>query len=172
MRDIPRRRELTLDEYVAGVRARDLSILPRALTMIESNHPVHQRLAEALLTRLLPHTGHAIRVGITGSPGVGKSTFIESMGLLLVRDGRRVCRARRRSLQRHQRRQHPRRQDPDDEAVRRAECLHSPLAVGRDAGRSRPQDPREHSGLRSGRLSTWCSSKRSAWASRRRWSPT
>jgi GTPase len=78
--DIPRRRELTLDDYYAGVRSRDITILARALTLIESNNPDHQLQAEALLTRLLPHTGQAIRVGVTGAPGVGKSTFIEAVG--------------------------------------------------------------------------------------------
>src|SRR5262249_19341160 len=53
--------------------------------------PRHQPLAEALLTRLLPHTGRAVRVGITGVPGVGKSTFIEALGLHLVRRGARVA---------------------------------------------------------------------------------
>jgi LAO/AO transport system kinase len=87
----PRRRELTLDDYYAGVRDCDITILPRALTLIESNQPTHQLQAEQLLTRLLPHTGQAIRVGITGPPGVGKSTFIEALGLHLVRSGRRVA---------------------------------------------------------------------------------
>ncbi len=89
--DIPRRRNLTLEDYYAGVRNCDIAILARALTLIESNHPGHQRQAEDLLTRLLPHTGGAMRVGITGAPGVGKSTFIESVGLLLVQSGRRVA---------------------------------------------------------------------------------
>jgi LAO/AO transport system kinase len=87
----PRRRELTLDEYGAGVRAGDVAVLARALTLIESNSPRHQPVAEALLTRLLPHTGAALRVGITGVPGVGKSTFIEALGLHLVRRGLRVA---------------------------------------------------------------------------------
>ena len=87
--DIPRRRELTLDDYEAGVRARDVAVLARALTLIESNNPEHQRTAESLLTRLLPETGRAIRIGMTGAPGVGKSTFIEVLGLLLVQAGRR-----------------------------------------------------------------------------------
>jgi LAO/AO transport system kinase len=87
----PRRRELTLDEYYAGVRACDITILPRALTLIESNHAAHRRQAEALLTKLLPYTGQAIRVGITGAPGVGKSTFIEALGLHLVRMGQRIA---------------------------------------------------------------------------------
>src|SRR4051794_27754157 len=87
----PRRPELSLDDYVTGVRAGDIAVLARALTLIESSSPRHQPLAEALLTRLLPHTGRAIRVGITGVPGVGKSTFIEALGLHLVRRGLRVA---------------------------------------------------------------------------------
>jgi LAO/AO transport system kinase len=85
------RRELTLDEYEAGVRAGDVAILARALTLIESSSPRHQPLAERLLTRLLPHTGGSIRVGITGVPGVGKSTFIDALGLHLVGRGLRVA---------------------------------------------------------------------------------
>jgi LAO/AO transport system kinase len=73
------------------VRAGDTAVLARALTLIESNSPRHQPLAERLLTRLLPHTGRAIRIGITGSPGVGKSTFIDALGVQLVREGRRVA---------------------------------------------------------------------------------
>jgi LAO/AO transport system kinase len=87
----PRRRELSLDDYEAGVRAGDVVVLARALTLIESNSPRHQALAEALLTRLLPHTGRAVRVGITGVPGVGKSTFIEALGLHLLRGGLRLA---------------------------------------------------------------------------------
>jgi LAO/AO transport system kinase len=89
--EIPRRRQLTTDEYFAGVRSCDITILPRALTLIESNNPEHQLQAEELLTRLLPYTGGAIRVGITGAPGVGKSTFIESLGLHLTGNGRRLA---------------------------------------------------------------------------------
>jgi LAO/AO transport system kinase len=89
--DSPRRRVLTADDYVAGVRAADVAILARALTLIESSNPRHQLLAEEVLTRLLPHTGQAIRVGITGVPGVGKSTFIEALGCHLVRRGLRVA---------------------------------------------------------------------------------
>jgi LAO/AO transport system kinase len=87
----PRRRELTVDDYFAGVRSGDVAVLARALTLIESSSPRHQPLAEALLTQVLPHTGCAIRVGITGVPGVGKSTFIEALGLHLVRSGLRVA---------------------------------------------------------------------------------
>jgi LAO/AO transport system kinase len=68
-----------------------MAVLARALTLIESNAPRHQPLAEDLLTRLLPHTGGSIRVGITGAPGAGKSTFIEVLGLYLVGRGLRVA---------------------------------------------------------------------------------
>jgi LAO/AO transport system kinase len=87
----PLRRPLTAEDYYAGVRAGDIAVLARALTLIESSSPRHQPLAEELLTRLLPHTGQSIRVGITGAPGVGKSTFIEALGLLLVGRGKRVA---------------------------------------------------------------------------------
>ena len=86
-----KRRQLSLDDYFLGVRAGDPSILARAITLIESNAPAHQELAQALLTRLLPHTGGAMRVGITGIPGAGKSTFIECLGTRLCDAGRKVA---------------------------------------------------------------------------------
>jgi LAO/AO transport system kinase len=85
------RREPTEDEYYAGVRAGDVVLLARALTLIESSSSRHQTLAEHLLTRLLPHTGGSIRVGVSGPPGVGKSTFIDTLGLDLIRRGLRVA---------------------------------------------------------------------------------
>jgi LAO/AO transport system kinase len=87
----PRRRELTPEEYYAGVRVCDIAVLARALTLIESSSPRHQAAAEQLLTRLLPHTGQSVRIGVTGIPGVGKSTFIEALGLHLIRRGLRVA---------------------------------------------------------------------------------
>jgi LAO/AO transport system kinase len=87
----PRRRELTADEYFSGVRAGDVAVLARTLTLIESSSPRHQPLAEEVLTRLLPYTGDSNRLGVTGVPGVGKSTFIEALGLHLVRRGLRVA---------------------------------------------------------------------------------
>jgi len=88
---VTRRRQLTAEEYEAGVRAGNVAVLARALTLIESSSLRHQPLAEDLLTRLLPHTGGAVRVGITGVPGVGKSTFIEALGMDLVGRGLRVA---------------------------------------------------------------------------------
>ena len=86
-----KRRQLSLDDYFAGVRSGDLGVLARAITLIESNAPAHQELAQTLLTRLLPHTGDAMRVGITGIPGAGKSTFIECLGMRLCEAGRKVA---------------------------------------------------------------------------------
>ena len=86
-----RRRTLSVDEYFDGVRAGRIAVVARALTLVESSNPQHQLLAEELLTRLMPDTGGAIRVGITGTPGAGKSTFIESLGMHLVRGGHRVA---------------------------------------------------------------------------------
>ena len=87
----PRRVSLGAREYVGGVRAGDRVILARAITLIESNAPAHQDLAQEVLQALLPFTGKTIRVGITGVPGAGKSTFIEALGKLLTGRGRRVA---------------------------------------------------------------------------------
>ncbi len=85
------RRTLTLDQHYDGVLARDVAVLARTLTLMESSNPNHQVRAEELLTRLMPHTGNSVRVGITGAPGVGKSTFIEAFGMHLVGEGHRVA---------------------------------------------------------------------------------
>jgi len=87
----PRRRRLTLEDYVAGVRAGDRSVLARAITLVESRRPDHRRLAGELLTAVMPATGNATRVGLTGIPGVGKSTLIDALGTRLTSEGRRVA---------------------------------------------------------------------------------
>lgn len=87
----PRRRTLTTDDYERGVLARDPTVLARAITLIESNAPAHQAQAQQVLARLLPHTGRAHRIGITGIPGAGKSTFIEAFGCHLTSLGKRVA---------------------------------------------------------------------------------
>lgn len=87
----PRRSELSLDDYAAGVRSGDVAVLARAITLVESNLPRHEAVAQQLLAKLAPHSGGAMRVGITGAPGAGKSTFIEALGTYLVRRGRRVA---------------------------------------------------------------------------------
>ena len=79
------------ERLVAGVRAADRRLLAKAITLAESTRPDHQALARAVMTELLPFTGKALRMGITGSPGVGKSTLIEALGLRLIGDGHRVA---------------------------------------------------------------------------------
>jgi len=76
---------------VAGVRARERRALAKAITLIESSRADHQERAHAVLDALLPDAGNSIRVGITGVPGVGKSTFIEALGLHLIAAGHRVA---------------------------------------------------------------------------------
>jgi LAO/AO transport system kinase len=85
------RAALSVDDYVEGVLAGNRATLARAITLIESNAPLHEHQAQEVLRRLLPHTGKAKRVGITGVPGVGKSTFIESFGTMLVRAGHKLA---------------------------------------------------------------------------------
>lgn len=88
----PRRRAvLSTEEFARGVLARDPGVLGRAISLVESNAPAHRRQAQALLAALLPHTGRARRIGLTGIPGAGKSTFIEAFGLRLVEQGHRVA---------------------------------------------------------------------------------
>ncbi len=74
-----------------GVLAGERRALARAITLIESRHPTDQLAAEALLSRLLPHTGKAVRLGISGTPGVGKSSFIERFGGFLTAQGLQVA---------------------------------------------------------------------------------
>mgnify|MGYP000944919433 CR=1 FL=1 len=74
-----------------GVLDKDRTVLARAITLIESNSPKHFDKAQALLRELLPYTGNSLRIGITGPPGVGKSTFIESFGVYLCKLGHRVA---------------------------------------------------------------------------------
>lgn len=90
-RPTPRRARPTVDDYVAGVRSGDRAMLARAITLVESTAAAHEATAQEVLQRLLPATGHARRVGITGVPGVGKSTFIETLGMLLCSRGLRVA---------------------------------------------------------------------------------
>jgi LAO/AO transport system kinase len=73
------------------LRAGERRALAKAITLVESTLPAHRREAAAMLDRLLPHTGGALRIGISGVPGVGKSTFIEAFGMHLVRAGKRVA---------------------------------------------------------------------------------
>ncbi|MFD7908445.1 methylmalonyl Co-A mutase-associated GTPase MeaB [Kitasatospora sp. NPDC059747] len=84
-------RTIDLDSYVTGVLDGSRAWIARAVTLVESTRPDHRVLAQQLLQRLLPHAGGAVRVGITGVPGVGKSTFIDSFGTMLTAAGHRVA---------------------------------------------------------------------------------
>lgn len=77
--------------YIQGVLARDRRVLAKTITLIESSLPAHQEMARKIIDRLVPYAGKAVRLGITGVPGVGKSTFIESLGTMLVRKGHQVA---------------------------------------------------------------------------------
>lgn len=81
----------SIDAYVKGVLAGDRAMLARAITLVESTKPAHSALAQQLLQALLPHTGGSIRLGITGVPGVGKSTTIDMLGTNLVKAGHTVA---------------------------------------------------------------------------------
>lgn len=82
---------LDLDAYVKGVLDGSRAWIARAITLVESTRPDHRQLAQRLLTELLPHTGKARRIGISGVPGVGKSTFIDAFGTQLTGLGHRVA---------------------------------------------------------------------------------
>lgn len=83
---------MKLEEYVEGVRAGSRAWIGRAITLVESSRPDHQELAQRLLTELTPSAGeNTRRVGITGVPGVGKSTFIDALGTMLTGRGHRVA---------------------------------------------------------------------------------
>jgi LAO/AO transport system kinase len=79
-----KRAELTLEDFLEGFKTKNRTILARAITLVESEKPSHQELAQQLLQKILPATGKAKRIGISGTPGVGKSTFIESFGKFLT----------------------------------------------------------------------------------------
>jgi LAO/AO transport system kinase len=81
----------TVKDLTAAVRSGDRAALPRAITLLESTRADHREQAQQLLLELLPDSGNAHRVGITGVPGVGKSTTIESLGMQLIEQGHRVA---------------------------------------------------------------------------------
>ena len=75
-----KKRVLTTDEYVEGILAGNITTLSQAITLIESSNPDHYAQAQEIIERCLPHAGRSVRIGITGVPGAGKSTFIEAIG--------------------------------------------------------------------------------------------
>ncbi|TAK37748.1 MAG: methylmalonyl Co-A mutase-associated GTPase MeaB, partial [Saprospiraceae bacterium] len=85
------RRLLAADEYVVGILGGDRILLSQAITLVESTRPSHQKMAQEILEKCLPHSGQSMRIAITGSPGVGKSTFIETLGTYLTGKGGKLA---------------------------------------------------------------------------------
>ncbi len=86
-----RRAQLSAGDYVRGILARDFSILSQAITLVESHNPDHYAQAQAIIEGCLPHAGRSVRIGITGVPGAGKSTFIEAVGGMVTSRGHRLA---------------------------------------------------------------------------------
>lgn len=83
--------EMTLADYIGRIRSGERAALAQAMTLVESLHPRHQALSTQLLDSIMPFTGKALRLGITGTPGAGKSTFLEAFGMLLISKGLKVA---------------------------------------------------------------------------------
>ena len=79
-----KRRVMTTEEYVEGILAGNITILAQAITLIESNNPTHYAQAQEIIERCLPYSGKSVRIGITGVPGAGKSSFIEAVGNMVT----------------------------------------------------------------------------------------
>ena len=88
---IVKRKKLNANEYVEGILNKDLTILSKAITLIESNAPQYIEEAQDVLKKILQHTGKSIRIGISGPPGAGKSTAIEALGCYLCKQGLKVA---------------------------------------------------------------------------------
>lgn len=82
---------LSIDEYVSGITAGNIAILSKAITLVESSLQQHHAMGQEVIEKSLPYSGKSIRIGITGVPGAGKSTFIESFGKLLTSKGHKVA---------------------------------------------------------------------------------
>ena len=87
----PGNRAIDADAIADGILAGDRAMLARAITLVESTRQDHQKMARTLLQQIMPHTGKAHRIGVTGVPGVGKSTTIDQFGRNLIADGHRVA---------------------------------------------------------------------------------
>jgi LAO/AO transport system kinase len=86
-----RRRKYTVDEYVSGILSGNRTILSQCITLVESSLPEHYDTAQAIIEKCLPFSANSLRIGITGVPGAGKSTFIETFGLYITGNGRKLA---------------------------------------------------------------------------------
>ena len=85
------RKLLQAEEYIKGILSGNITILSKAVTLVESSKPEHQNLAQQIIVGCLAHAGNSIRIGITGVPGVGKSTFIEALGKQITSSGGKLA---------------------------------------------------------------------------------
>ncbi len=81
----------TAKDYIEGIQTGEIGIMSKAITLVESSLPEHQQIAQEIIKYCLPHSGNSLRIGITGVPGVGKSTFIETFGKHLTSLGKKVA---------------------------------------------------------------------------------
>lgn len=86
-----RKKTLTTDDYIVGIFKGDINVLSQAITLVESARVEHQAIAQEVINRCLPNTGKSVRIGITGVPGAGKSTFIEAFGKFLTNQGHKIA---------------------------------------------------------------------------------
>lgn len=86
-----RRKQPTVSEFLEGILAGNRTLLSQAITLTESSLPKHAELAQEIIEKCMPWSGRSLRIGITGVPGVGKSTFIESLGMMLIRNHRKLA---------------------------------------------------------------------------------
>ncbi len=91
MKKRTQRKEYTVDEFVKGILEGNITILSQAVTLVESSLPEHQVLAQEIIEKCLPHAGKSMRIGITGVPGAGKSTSIDTFGMHLLGQGRKLA---------------------------------------------------------------------------------
>lgn len=86
-----KRKKFSVASYVEGILAGDIAVLGQAVTLVESALPQHQEVAQEVIEKCLPYAGNSIRLGITGVPGAGKSTFIEALGMHLIHSGKKLA---------------------------------------------------------------------------------
>jgi LAO/AO transport system kinase len=86
-----KRRILLVDDYMKGILGGNISVLSQAITLVESNKPEHQKIAQEIIIKCLHYSGKSVRIGITGVPGAGKSTFIESLGKHITSNGGKLA---------------------------------------------------------------------------------
>jgi LAO/AO transport system kinase len=86
-----RKKQHTAEEFTEGILKGDITMLSKAVTLIESARPEHQLIARDVIGRCLPYSGNSVRIGITGVPGAGKSTFIEALGKMLTAQGHKLA---------------------------------------------------------------------------------